>query len=145
MNRVLRSATDQEYKDILKDLILDKVALPQKIERKKRIILEKKQKNKKEQTGSWIKLEEPADEINLVEIGEKRRKGEKHIKKKGYNMFAGKLVDVVGCNKEHKPKLEDVMGCNKEHKPITFRMRRIKGMYIRILHNLTFKKEDNDI
>ena len=43
-------------------------------------------------------------------MGEKRRKGEKHIKRKGYNMFAGKLVDVVGCNKEHKPKLEDVMG-----------------------------------
>ena len=60
-------------------------------------------------------------------------------------MFVGKLVDVVGCNKEHKPKLEDVMDCNKEYKPIIFRTRRIKGMYIRILHNLTFKKEDNDI
>ena len=57
-------------------------------------------------------------------------------------MFAGKLVDVVGCNKEHKPKLEDLMEYNK---PTTFRMRRIKGTYIRILHNLTFKKEDNDI
>ena len=142
MNRVLRSATDQEYKDILKDLILDKVALPKKIERKKRIILEKKQKNKKEQTGSWIKLEEPADKINLVEMGEKRRKGGKLIKRKGYNMFVGKIVDVVGYDKEHKPKLEDVMECNK---PTTFRTRRIKGTYIRILHNLTFKKEDNDI
>ena len=75
-------------------------------------------------------------------MGEKRRKGEKHFKRKGYNMFAGKLVDVVGCNKEHKPKLEDVMECNK---PTTFRTQRIKGTYIRILHNLTFKNEDNDI
>ena len=35
MNRVLRSATDREYKDILKDLILDRVALPQKNREKK--------------------------------------------------------------------------------------------------------------
>ena len=62
---------------------------------------------------------------------EKRGKGEKHIKKKGYNMFAGKLEDVVGCKKEHKP--------------ITVRTRRIRGMYIKILHNLTFKKNHSDI
>ena len=145
MDRVLRSATDQEYKSILKELIMDKVVLPLNIERKKRILLEKKQKNQEQLTGSWIKLEEPVDEINCVEIGEKRGKGKKHIKRKGYNMFAGKLVDVVGCNKEHKPKLVDLVGCNKEDKPITFRIRRIKGMYIRILHNLTFKKNDSDI
>ena len=41
-------------------------------------------------------------------------------------MFAGKLKDVVGYKNEHKP--------------ITVRTRRIKRMYIRILHNLTFKK-----
>ena len=141
MNRVLRSATDSEYKDILKDLIFDRVALPKKIERKKRIILEKKQK-KKEETGSWIKLEEPEDEINLVEMGGKRRKGGNLIRRKGHKMYVGKIVDMVGYDKEHKPKLEDVMECNK---PTTFRTRRIKGTYIRILHNLTFKKEDNDI
>ena len=75
-------------------------------------------------------------------MGDKRRKGRKLIKRKGHNMCVGKIVDVVGYDKEHKPKLEDVMECNK---PITFRMWRIKGTYIRILHNLTFKKEDNDI
>ena len=130
MDRVLRSATDQEYKNILRELIMDKVALPLKIERNKRIILEKKQKNQEERTGSWIKLEEPVDEINCVEIGEKRGKGKKHIKRKGYNMFVGKLEDVVGCKKEHKP--------------ITVRTRRIRRMYIRILHNLTFKKNHSD-
>ena len=141
MNRVLQSATDGEYKHILKDLIFDRGALPQKIERKKRIVLEKKQREK-EEIDSWIKLVEPEDEINLVEMGDKRRKGGKLIRRKGYNMYVGKIVDVGGYDKEHKQKMEDVMECNK---PTIFRTRRIKGTYIRILHNLTFKKEDNDI
>ena len=42
MDRVLRSATDQEYKNILKELIRGQVALPLETEKKKRIQLEKK-------------------------------------------------------------------------------------------------------
>ena len=126
MDRVLRSATDQEYKNILKELIRGEVVLPLETEKKKRIQLEKKQKNQQEQIGSWIKLEEPADEINCVEIGDISGKGKQYIKIKGYKMFAGNLEDMVGCKNKHKP--------------ITVRTRKIRRMYIRILHNLTFKK-----
>ena len=65
MSKILQSATDSEYKDILKDLIFNRGAPPQKIEKKKRIVLEKKQREK-EEIDSWIKLVEPEDEINLV-------------------------------------------------------------------------------
>ena len=37
-------------------------------------------------------------------------------------------------------KLEDVVGFKNEHKPTIVRMRRIKRMYIKILHDFTFKK-----
>ena len=103
-------------------------------------MLEKKQR-KKEEIGSWIKLEEPEDEINLVEMGDNRRKGGKLIRRKGHIMCVGNIVDVMGYEKEHKQKTENVMECIK---PTTFRMQRIRGTYIKILHNLTFKKDDND-
>ena len=48
MSKILQSATDSEYKDILKDLIFNRGAPPQKIEKKKRIVLEKKQREKEE-------------------------------------------------------------------------------------------------
>ena len=68
MDRVLRSATDQEYKNILRELIRGEVVLPLETEKKKKIQLEKKQKKQEKQTCSWIKLEEPEDKINCVKI-----------------------------------------------------------------------------
>ena len=140
MSNILQSATDSEYKDILKDLILGSGAPPQETKKKKRIVLEKKQREG-EVIDSWIKLVEPEDEINLVEMGDNRRKGGKLIKRKGYIMSAGKIKDVLGYEKEHKQRSGNGMECNI---PTTFRTQRIRGTYIKILHNLTFKKEDND-
>ena len=88
-----------------------------------------------------IKLVEPDDEINLVEMGDNRRKGGKLIKRKGYTMCAGKIIDVVGYEKEHKQRTGNGMECNI---PTTFRTQRIRGTYIKIFHHFTSKKEDND-
>ena len=82
MDRVLRSATDQEYKNILRELIRGEVVLPLETEKKKKIQLEKKQKKQEKQTGSWIKLEEPADKINCVKVGDTSEKGKQYIKQK---------------------------------------------------------------
>ena len=75
---------------------MDKVALPLKIERNKRIILEKNQKNKEERTGSWIKLEEPVDERNFVEIGEKGGKRGKTYQEKGIQYVCRKVSRCGG-------------------------------------------------
>ena len=83
---------------------------------------------------------EPEDEINLVEMGNNRRKGGKLIKRKGYIMCAGKIKDVVRYEKEHKQKTGNGTECNR---PTLFRTQRIRGTYIKILHNLTFKRDDN--
>ena len=59
-DRIQISATDREYKTVLGELIRGEIILPQETAQKKKIHLEKKIK----QLGSWVNLEEPADEIN---------------------------------------------------------------------------------
>ena len=54
LDKVLRSATDQEYKNVLRELIRGEAVHPLETTQKKKIKLEKKQEK---QTGSWIKLE----------------------------------------------------------------------------------------
>ena len=127
-DKVLRSATDKEYKNVLRELIRGEVVLPLETAQKKKIQLEKKQKKQEKQSGSWIKLEEPADEINCVKVGDTKEKGTQYIKQRGYRMYVGRLEDMVRCNMEIR------------HKPIIIRTHKIRRMYIRKLYNLTFKK-----
>ena len=118
-------ATDKKYKTVLGELIRGEIKLPLETAQKKRIQLEKKQEK---QSGSWIKLEEPADEINCVKVGDTKEKGKQCIKQRGYRMYVGRLEDMVRCNIEIR------------HKPIIIRTHKIRRMYIRKLYNLTFKK-----
>ena len=113
---------------MLGELIRGEIKLPLETAQKKRIQLEKKQKKKEKQSGSWIKLEEPADEINCVKVGDTKEKGKQYIKQRGYRMYVGRLEDMVRCNMEIR------------HKPIIIRTHKIRRMYIRKLYNLTFKK-----
>ena len=86
LDSVLRLATDQEYKNVLRELIRGEVVLPLETEQKKKIQLEKKQKKQEKQSGSWIKLEEPADEINCVKVGDTKEKEKQYIKQKGQDV-----------------------------------------------------------
>ena len=83
---------------------------------------------------------EPEDEINLVEMGNNIRKGGKLIKRKSYIMSAGKIQDVVRYENERKQKTGNGTECNI---PTSFKTQRIRGTYIKIFYNLTFKREDN--
>ena len=136
---ILQSATDNEYKEILKDLILSSGALPQETEKKKKIVLEKKQREG-EGIDSWLRLVEPEDEISLVEMGNNTKTGGKLVKRKIDIMSAGEIQDVVRYENECKQKTGNGTECNR---PTLFRTQRIRGTYIKILHNITFKRDDN--
>ena len=136
---ILQAATDSEYKDILKDLILSSGVPPQETGKKKRIMLEKKQR-KEEGIESWLRLVDPEDEISLEEMGYNRKTGGKLVRKRNYSMKVGTIQDAVRHEDECKQKTGNRTGCNKQ---TSFRTQRIRRTYIKILHNITFKRDDN--
>ena len=135
----LQGATDHEYKEILKDLIFNSGASPQETGKKKRIMLEKKQR-KEEEIESWLRLVDPEDDISLEEMGNNRKAGGKLVKKRNYSMSVGKFQDAIRHENECKQKIGNKTECNRR---TSFRTQRIRRTYIKILHNITFKKDDN--
>ena len=136
---ILQGATDNEYKEILKDLILSSGVPPQETRKKKRIMLEKKQR-KEEGIESWLRLVDLEDEISLEEMGNNRKTGGKLVRKRNYSMKVGKIQDAVRHENECKQKIGNKTECNRQ---TSFRTQRIRGTYIKILHNITFKRDDN--
>ena len=132
----LQAATDEEYKEILRNLILNKGTSYQEANKKKRIILTKSNKDDKEEgkTRHWIKLTHPEDEIKLEKMSEdKKNKGAD--KRRNCIMKIGMIQDAVNLEVKAKKK-EEKLGKN----PI--KRQKTRGTFIRILHNITFNKEE---
>ena len=102
-------------------------------------MLEKKQR-KDEETESWLRLVYPEDEISLEEMGNNRKTGGKLVRKRNYSMKVGKIQDAVRHEDGCKQKTGNRTGYNKQ---TSFRTQRIRRTYIKILHNITFKRDDN--
>ena len=134
----LQGATDQEYKEILKKLIFNSGDSRQKIGKKKRIMLIKH--SKEEEMESWLRLVDPEDEISLEKIGNNRKTGGKIVKKRNYSMTVGRFQDAIKHENEGKEKIGNKIECDRRTSIGTQKIRRT---YIKILHNITFKKDDN--
>ena len=126
--------------------------------RKKRIMLIKQKVvgSDEVEVECWIKLTNPADEINLEIINDKKIK-EKVTKKKNHIMAVSKLQD--NFNKEDKikkkiGKIQDafnhedkfkkkISGGSEKKKTIPIRRQKTRRVFIQTLHNLTFGKDDH--
>ena len=133
----LQGATDEEYREILKNLIFNRGNSSQEISKKKRIILTKRNKedNEEGKTRYWIKLTHPEDEIKLEKMSEDKKTGGKTDKRRNCMMKVGKLQDAFNHEDKTKKKTEKY-GRN----PI--RRQKTRGTFIKILHNITFNKEE---
>ena len=132
----LQAATDEEYKEILRNLIFNKGTSYQEAIKKKRIILTKSNKDDKEEkkTRHWVKLTHPEDEIKLEKMSEdKKNKGAD--KKRNCIMKIGMIQDEVNPEVKTKEKEE-----KQRKNPI--KRQRTRGTFIRILHNITFNNEE---
>ena len=138
----LQGATDQEYKEILKKLIFNSGDSSQEIGKKKRIMLIKHNKgdSKEEEIECWLRLINPEDEISLEKIGNDKKTGGKTVKKRNYMMTVGKFQDAIKHEDESKQKIGNKIERNRRS---LIRTQKIRRTYIKILHNITFKKDDN--
>ena len=134
----LQGATDEEYREILKNLIFNKGNSSQEINKKKRIILTKRNKedNEEGKTRYWIKLTHPEDEIKLEKMSEDKKTGGKTDKKRNCMMKVGKLQDAFNHEDKTKKKTEKY-----GRSPI--RRQKTRRTFIKILHNITFNKEEH--
>ena len=132
----LQGATDEEYREILKNLIFNRGNSSQEISKKKRIILTKRNKedNEEGKTRYWIKLTHPEDEIKLEKMSEDKKTGGKTDKKRNCMMKVGKLQDGFLEDKAKKK--------TEKHGRNPIRRQKTRGTFIRILHNITFNKEE---
>ena len=105
-------------------LIRREIKLPHEIAQKEKIRLEKKIKK----SGSWVNLEEPADEINCEEVGATKEDGQQPIRSGGYKMYIQGLDDMVGGNP------------GVRQKQTILKTQKIRRMYIQKLYDLTFRK-----
>ena len=131
----LQGATDEEYKEILKNLIFNKGISSQETNKKKRIILTKsnQEDNEEGKTRHWIKLTHPEDEIKLEKMSDdKKNRGTD--KKRNCMMKVGKLQDGFLEDKAKKK--------TEKHGRNPIRRQKTRGTFIRILHNITFNKEE---
>ena len=126
----LQSATDKEYKEILKEMLFGD---SKEIKKKKKIILTKhKEENKEEEiTRKWVKLTHPDDEIKL----EKMNKDKKKDKKRNCLMKIGKIQDMFSQEDKTQEKTE---GGRKRSN----RRQKTRRTLIKTLHNITFNKDD---
>ena len=134
----LQGATDEEYREILKNLIFNRGNSSQEISKKKRIILTKRNKedNEEGKTRYWIKLTHPEDEIKLEKMSEDKKTGGKTDKKRNCMMKVGKLQDAFNHEDKIKKKTE-----KNGRSPI--RRQKTRRTFIKILHNITFNKEEH--
>ena len=126
----LQSATDEEYKIILKEMLFGD---PEEIKKEKKIILTKnKVENKEEEiTRKWVKLTHPDDEIKL----EKMSKEKKKDKRRNCLMKIGEIQDMFNQEDKIKDKIE---GRRKRSN----RRQKTRRTIIKTLHNITFNKDD---
>ena len=134
----LQGATDEEYREILKNLIFNRGNSSQEINKKKRIILTKRNKedNEEGKTRHWIKLTHPEDEIKLEKMSEDKKTGGKTDKRRNCMMKVGKLQDAFNHEDKIKKKTE-----KNGRSPI--RRQKTRRTFIKILHNITFNKEEH--
>ena len=155
----LQGATNVEYREIMKKMIFNCEDSAKDIGRKKRIMLIKQKVvgSDEVEVECWIKLTNPADEINLEIINDEKKIKEKTTKKKNHIMAVGKLQD--NFNKEdkikkkigklqdtfnHEDKIKKKIGDRSEkRKTIPIRRQKTRRVFIQTLHNLTFGKEDH--
>ena len=155
----LQGATNGEYREIIKKMIFNCEDSAKDIGKKKRIMLIKQKivGSDEVEVECWIKLTNPADEINLEIINEEKKIKEKATKKKNHIMAVGKLQD--NFNKEDKikkkiGKIQDTFnhedkikkkigGSSEKKKTIPIRRQKTRRVFIQTLHNLTFGKEDH--
>ena len=133
----LQGATDKEYREILKKLIFDS-GDSKEISKKKKIILTKRNKEDKEEGKAryWIKLTHPEDEIKLEKMSKDKKIGEKTDKRRNCLMKVGKLQDAFSQEDKIKKKTES----NRKR---SIRRQKTRRTFIKILHNITFNKEDH--
>ncbi len=138
----LQGATDEEYRAILKKLIFNSGNSSQEISKKKRIMLIKRNKedNEEEITKCWIKLTHPEDEIKLEKMSEDKKTGGKTDKRRNCMMKVGKLQDAFNHEDKIKKKIGNKIEKNRRS-PI--RRQKTRRTFIKILHNLTFNKEEH--
>ena len=129
----LQGATDEEYREILKKMIFDS-GDSKEINKKKKIILTKRNEEDKEEGKArhWIKLTHPEDEIKL----EKMCNDKKKDKRRNCLMKVGKLQDAFSQEDKTKKKTES----NRKR---SIRRQKTRRTFIKILHNITFNKEDH--
>ena len=127
----LQSATDEEYKIILKEMLFGD---PEEIKKEKKIILTKnKVENKEEEiTRKWVKLTHPDDEIKL----EKMNKEKKKDRRRNCLMKIGEIQDMFNQEDKIKDKTE---GRRKRSN----RRQKTRRTIIKTLHNITFKNDDH--
>ena len=127
----LQSATDKEYKEILKEMLFGD---SKEIKKKKKIILTKHKEEDKEEgiTRKWVKLTHPDDEIKL----EKMRNDKKKDKRRNCLMKVGKLQDMFSQEDKTKEKTES--GRKRSN-----RRQKTRRTFIKTLHNITFNKDDH--
>ena len=95
---------------------------------------------KEEEIESWLRLVDPEDEISLEKMGNNRKTGGKIVKKRNYSMTVGRFQDAIKHENEGKQKIGNKIECDRRTSIGTQKIRRT---YIKILHNITFKKDDN--
>ena len=134
----LQGATDEEYRAILKKLIFNSGNSSQEISKKKRIMLIKRNKedNEEEKTKYWIKLTHTEDEIKLEKMSEDKKTGGKTDKRRNCMMKVGKLQDAFNHEDKIKKKTE-------KNRRSLIRRQKIRRTFIKILHNITFNKEEH--
>ena len=127
----LQSATDEEYKIILKEMLFGD---PEEIKKEKKIILTKnKVENKEEEiTRKWVKLTHPDDEIKL----EKMSKEKKKDRRRNCLMKIGEIQDMFNQEDKIKDKIE---GRRKRSN----RRQKTRSVIIKTLHNIIFKKDEH--
>ena len=104
------------------------------------LIKHNKEDSKEEEIECWLRLINPEDEIRLEKIGDERKTGGKTVKKRNYMMTVGKFQDAINHEDKNKKKIGNKIEKNRRS-PI--RTQKTRRTFIRILHNLTFNKEDN--
>ena len=154
----LQGATNAEYREIMKKMIFNCEDSAKDNGRKKRIMLIKQKVvgSDEVEVECWIKLTNPADEINLEIINEKKIK-EKVTKKKNHIMAVSKLQDNFNEEDKIKKKIGKIqdtfnhedkikkktIGNSEKKKTIPIRRQKTRRVFIQTLHNLTFGKGDH--
>ena len=159
-----QGATNAEYKEILKKMIFNCEDNADDKNKKKKIMLIKQTVMGCDavEVECWIRLTNPADEINLEIIHEKKNK-EIVLRKKNHVMAVSKLRDNFfedGKTKKKIGKTQDtfnhgdknkkkISGNSKKWKEVPkwkatpIRHQKTRRVYIQTLHNITFGKSDH--